>query len=200
MSILAVSQLNPPTILAALISSGTSYDVQAMLTEIAATGWKGDIGDQVQPNTNTVVWSVQLSHSGYASLIGYDGDWLVYDGKNVSVLHDSDFKAAYGLRWAAMSEAPVAQAESGLEASITLPQPVTSLDGTGYVYTVTYVDSTANTTGACAIVNQALGGSNSITLTVNGFPSGDAISFIVTCGVLGVVAAALPTAPITVSN
>lgn len=198
MTILTVAPVNTPVTKAVLISSGTALDVEEMLAIVAPLGWVGDVGDRVQPNSDgAVIWSVTLQRSGYQSLVGYDGDWIVTDGINVTIVHGAAMTAAWTLLWEAVSTAPVAAAQPGGNATITLPQPTSSMDGSGYVYAVTQTDITTGVTGPATLVGSpVVAQDGTVTLTVSGMPQGDAVTFTVTCGCMGITATSLPTGPI----
>lgn len=198
MSIFAVTPIEPPSTIVALISSGTGLDVEEMLAEIAPLGWNGDVGVREQPNTDGVlIWTVTLTRNGFASMVGYDADWIVFDGTNVSIVHDTPFKAAYSLKWAALTEAPTVVANAGSTATITAPLPASLSDPTQYVWSVTQNDTTANTTGAAQLSGGAvLNPNHTVTFTAIDLIPGHVHTFAVTAAYLGVETTSLPTAPV----
>lgn len=92
---ITVTPITTPTITAWQITTETAADVQVALATVAMIGWKGTVTSFVQPNSSTLVWTVTLSRSGYASLVGGENDWIVSDGKTVSMLSDEEFAATY---------------------------------------------------------------------------------------------------------
>lgn len=92
---ITVTPITTPTITAWQITPATAADVQVALATVAMIGWKGTITSFIQPNSSTLVWTVTLARSGYASLVGGENDWIVSDGTNVSMLDNDVFVATY---------------------------------------------------------------------------------------------------------
>lgn len=175
---LTVIPINATDIKAWQITPDTALDVEEALTTVAPLGWRGDVGDYQQPNSNTLVWTVTLSRSGFANLVGYENDWIVFDGLNVTVCNTNMFVSKYttnvDLIWSAVVTAtPLSGGQVSLEFA-----PPTSPNGP-FTYTVSATDVTATTTadldGTVSI------GNGQVTFAADGLIAGDNYTFTVTC-------------------
>lgn len=125
---LTVNPITPASFTAWQITQANALDVEEALATVAQLGWKGTTTDYIQPNSGgTLVWTVGLSRSGYATLTGYNGNWIVSDGTNVTILTNPVFISTYtvnvALAWAPTTIAPTATLNPDSTVTLSFPQP-----------------------------------------------------------------------------
>ena len=164
------------------LTLATALDALTGCNIVYAAGWSPALTIVETSAPNDPIWQLMLSKSTVHIVIN-DTDWFVFDGQNIWGIPESTVTANYTvvhqLVWAATTTAPIATAESGLEATIVFPQPSSS--NGPFTYAVQKTDATANVVGEATLSGDpVVDGSGNVTLTVTGLTAGDAVSFVVT--------------------
>lgn len=177
---LSVTVIDPPGITAWQLSTSTATDVMTALATWAELGYQGAASASTQVAGGDVTWVISLSRPGYADLIGYNGNWIVFDGTNFTILSDDAFLATYtmntALVWAPTTTEPTATALPGLQATLVFDQP-TSVNGP---WTYTVAQDTGDTGGAAVLVGDPHVTAGQVTLTVGNLTDGAQYTFTVT--------------------
>lgn len=204
MAPVSLGLITPPSITGWYISQETALDVEEGLAYLATLGWAGDTSDRMQPNSTSLMWTVTLSKPGYTNLIGSEGQWIVCDGINVSIVSAAQLVALYtanvALTWVPTTTAPVASARSGQQATLSFPQP--SSPNGPWTYAVTQTDTTSGpTTQAATLVgNPSVDVNGNVTLMVEDLVAGHVYTFVVTItatNYAGVSATSVATVAVT---
>lgn len=74
---------------------GEVGDAEAAFEVIAPLGWTGDLSEFQQPGTTGIVMTATLTGNNHPNLIGYESDWIVFDGTNVSIVASADMWTTY---------------------------------------------------------------------------------------------------------
>lgn len=177
---LIVTVIDPSEITAWQLSTETADDVMTALAMWAEMGYHGSASASTQVAGGDVTWVITLSRPGYADLVGYNGDWIVSDGANFTILSSAVFTATYtantALIWAASEVGPTATALAGLQATLVFEQP-TSANGP---WTYTVAQDTGDTGGAATLVGDPDVTAGQVTLTVGDLTDGAQYTFTVT--------------------
>lgn len=194
---LTVTEISPPEIVAWQITTSTAQNAVAAINTLLAAGYKVQINPAI--SNGVPAWSVTLMIAGSQPLVANNGDWIVYNGAQLSTCTNAQFVETYtahvDLVWAATTVAPVAAASAGLQATFSAPIP-TSANGPWTftcALTNTAGDITTETISDPVIVN------GQVVFTTTNLIDGDAYTAEITCDTQydGVTATSVPSGPVT---
>jgi hypothetical protein len=201
MSELTVTQISPPTIAAWQVTTATAQDAVTAINTAVTNGMRAQVN--IVNDNGVPTWTVTLMQSGYPNITANQGDWIVSDGAQLVAVSNTDFLATYtantALVWAATSVAPVATAQSGLQATISCPTPMSANGPWTFSCTITNSTSGSITTET---VGDAVVANDQVSFTASDLIEGDTYTFQIVCDTQydGVTATSLASASITATS
>lgn len=75
--------------------AGEVGDAEAAFEALAPLGWTGNLSEFQQPGTTGIVQTATLFGNNHPTLVGYESDWIVFDGTNVNIVSAASMWTIY---------------------------------------------------------------------------------------------------------